>query len=82
MRGIKRTLVALAILGGLGYTAYTLLLNDEAREQLKKLADLTKEEAAKFSALIEESTGSVVDDGGQPQANRQAVLQQWANIGL
>lgn len=82
MRALRRNLLVFALAAAATYGCYQFLLNDEAKQKLQELVDLTYEEAQKLMDFIEEHRGQVMEEDGQPQANKQAVLQQWKSLGL
>ena len=79
MGAIRRGLIGLALLGGMGYALYRFGLSDEAKEQLKAATSTVKSFAGNVYELIEENRASVVEDVDLP--NRNETAREWADLG-
>lgn len=80
MNRLGRTIVTAGVLTGLGFAAYELLLNDEAKAGVRKLVNAVKDSYNKLSEVVSSITGEVMDDDGT-LPNVQATEQQWDALG-
>lgn len=80
MGRLKGTLILTLVAGGLGYAAYRVLLDENARESLASAAKTMGQAYDSIRTRVEELKGIEVEDD-QPLANRQAAEQAWARLG-
>ncbi|MGI6230937.1 MAG: hypothetical protein ACOYJL_08550 [Tractidigestivibacter sp.] len=80
MSKVRAKLITIGVMAGAAYAAYELLLNDQAKEELKRAIKATERSYQRIKEIVTEITGEVMDDDA-PLPNVQATSQQWENIG-
>jgi len=76
---IKKALVSLALLVGGTAAAYAFLLDDNAKQSVKKALGTVKSSVSTLGELAAEAKGTIVE-GDLP--NREDALRQWQEIGF
>lgn len=82
MRGFARTALVSAILAGAATAAYMVLLDDDARAQLKSATKHARDVGEQIGAhLKSEASDKAEERDVAARANRQWVESQWSELG-
>ena len=79
---IRNTVILYSVLTSLGFAVYYLLLTEEARRSLKDAKATVTDSYQKMSNVIQDATGIVMEEDEEYLPNRDAVVEQWKNIGF
>ena len=79
---IRNTVILYSVLTSLGFAVYYLLLTEEARRSLKDAKATVTYSYQKMSNVIQDATGIVMEEDEEYLPNRDAVVEQWKNIGF
>ena len=79
---IRNTIILYSVLTSLGFAVYYLLLTEEARRSLKDAKATVTDSYQKMSNVIQDATGIVMEEDEEYLPNRDAVVEQWKNIGF
>lgn len=79
---IRNTVILYSVLTSLGFAVYYLLLTEEARRSLKDAKATVTDSYQKMSNVIQDATGIVMEENEEYLPNRDAVVEQWKNIGF
>ena len=68
------------MVAGTGAFAYTVLLDDRAKEDLKGAVRTVRDSYLRIQGVIDDIRGLVMNDE-DPLPNRQRTLEQWQALG-
>lgn len=78
-KGLIAPLVLLGVLGTSAAVAYSVLLTDEARAELRKTASTIRDAYRQVNESIEQAEGQVMEEDELP--NRQQTRKEWEALG-
>ncbi len=84
MRAVKRVrnyLVVGAVACSVGVIAYQLLLDDEAKDSLKKLSRTLATSYRQVASIVRDRAGTYMDAESVRQ-NRQDIRDAWDELGI
>ena len=81
VRYIRNQILLTAFVCGVGYVAYQVLLDDEAKEGLRSLASTVSNSYGELTGLVNDRIGTIMDED-LVQQNRRNIREAWENLGF
>lgn len=80
-RHIRNQILLTACVCAAGYVAYQVLLDDNAKSELRAAGATLTNSYRQLSGLVNERIGTIMDEDVVAQ-NRQQIRDAWANLGF
>ena len=80
MKVIRNQLLFTGFVIATGYIAYQVMLDDEAKQQLKQLGVTMNNSYRQLTGIVDQHFGVIMDDDLVSQ-NRQRIREAWADLG-
>ena len=78
---VRNQILFAAFVAGVGYVAYQVLLDDEAKQGLRSLGATVSESYGQLTGLVNERIGTIMDED-LVQQNRRNIREAWEALGF
>lgn len=80
LKHVRNQVLFVGFVCATGYVAYQVLLDDEAKQELKRLFSTVGKSYQQLAGLVNERIGVIMDEDLVSQ-NRQNIRDAWADLG-